>query len=97
MVKVVDAGNDLLEEVPGFILPESPVIAHAVKELTARSIFHDYGKMSWGEEDLPEIDDVRMLQHPMARYFSLHIFIHLPKGKEGKALIIIIEGYIIKG
>ncbi len=51
---VVDARDQLLEEIPRLVLGEPACLDDAVKELPPRRVLHGYAQVRRGEEDLWE-------------------------------------------
>lgn len=70
---VLDAGDELLEEVAGLVLGESAGLDNAVKELAARCVLHHNAQVRGRDKHLLEADDVGVQQGPVIDQFPLHV------------------------
>mmetsp|Transcript_31638 Transcript_31638/g.75175 ORF Transcript_31638/g.75175 Transcript_31638/m.75175 type:complete len:201 (+) Transcript_31638:850-1452(+) len=76
-VAVLEAGDELLEEVARLGLGEARLGEDAVEQLSAGSVLHDNGEVVVGEEHLMKLYDVRMTQGSMVEDLALHMFVKL--------------------
>ena len=74
---VVDAADQLLEEVARLVLAEAPRAHDAVEELAAGGVLHRDAEVRRRQEDLAEADDVRVVEHAVVEDLALDVLVDL--------------------
>lgn len=74
LVQILNARDDLVEELAGLGLFDPLVFNNEIKELAARSIFHYQIELLGSLNDLVQLDDVGMADHLEDVDFASHSF-----------------------
>lgn len=76
-VTVLDASDDLLEEVPCFCLGQPPLLDNVVKELASRDVLEHHENVRRRVDDLIETDNMRMREAFEVRDLAPDLFGHV--------------------
>ena len=94
-VAVLDAGDDLLEEVSRLVLAETTLLHDVVEELAALDVLHDHVDVVRGLEDLIQADDVRVHEQPQDLDLPANLLLHV----DGLDLLAVqdLDGHLVPG
>jgi hypothetical protein len=76
-VYVVCGDNDLLEEPPCLVLPQTASLQNVIKHIPAFRVLHHDANMNICQDHLFETNDVRMDEPAVIQNLPLHILAHL--------------------
>ena len=76
-VAVLHAGDDLLEEVPGFVFAQAAFLDDVVEEFATLDVLHHHVDVVRGFQDFVQADDVRVHEQPQDLNLPSDLFLHV--------------------